>query len=112
MYSTYDQLAMLYAIKAVRRFVESTPWKGFTVSRYGPVGSAETDEEILAAARGAARSIFHPTSTARMSPLNATWGVTDPQLRVKRTSGLRVVDASAFVSRPCCDMLPEANAVW
>lgn len=97
--SPFDQLAMLYAIKSVRRFVESTPWDGFVIERFGPVGTAETDEEIMAAARGAARSIFHPTSTARMSPLNATWGVTDPQLRVKRVAGLRIVDASVFVSR-------------
>lgn len=90
---------MLYAIKAVRRFIESAPWDGFVIDRFGPVGTAETDEEIMAAARSVARSIYHPTSTARMSPLNATWGVTDPQLRVKHVNGLRVVDASVFVSK-------------
>lgn len=89
---------MLYAIKAARRFAETAPWDGFVIERFGPVGTAKTDEEIMAAARGAARSIYHPTSTARMSPLNATWGVTDPQLRVKHVSGLRIVDASTFVS--------------
>ncbi|KIP06821.1 hypothetical protein PHLGIDRAFT_128071 [Phlebiopsis gigantea 11061_1 CR5-6] len=98
--SPFDQLAMLYAIKAARRFAETAPWDGFVIERFGPVGTAETDEEIMAAARGAARSIYHPTSTARMSPLNATWGVTDPQLRVKHVSGLRIVDASTFPSIP------------
>jgi choline dehydrogenase-like flavoprotein len=31
-----------------------------------------------------------------MSPRGAQWGVLDPDLRVKGTNGLRVVDASAF----------------
>ena len=52
---------------------------------------------MLAAARAAARTIYHPTSTARMAPNNAAWGVVDTQLRVKGVSGLRVVDASVFV---------------
>jgi len=33
-----------------------------------------------------------------MSPQGATWGVVDPDYRVKGTSGLRIVDASIFVS--------------
>lgn len=96
--SPFDELAMLRAIKSTRRFIETSPWAGFALERYGPVGTAETDDDILAAARGAARSIYHPVGTARMSPKDAPWGVTDPHLRVKGTRGLRVVDASVFVS--------------
>ncbi|KAG6812919.1 hypothetical protein H0H93_013591 [Arthromyces matolae] len=33
-----------------------------------------------------------------MSPRNANHGVVDPDFRVKGTSGLRIVDASVFVS--------------
>ena len=31
-----------------------------------------------------------------MSPYKASWGVLDPDLRVKGTKGLRVIDASAI----------------
>ncbi|CDO78115.1 Aryl-alcohol oxidase [Trametes cinnabarina] len=92
--TTFDQFAMLSAVKAARAFMTAPPWQGFVASRFGPVGSAETDEDIIAAARDAIVTIWHPTSTARMSPRHASWGVVDPQLLVKGVSGLRIVDAS------------------
>ena len=67
------------------------------LGQFGTVGDAKTDEEILSAIRQAARTIFHPTCTARMSPKNAKWGVVDPELLVKGAAGLRIVDASVFV---------------
>ena len=42
------------------------------------------------------RSIFHAVGTAAISERGALWGVLDPDLRVKGTKGLRVVDASAL----------------
>lgn len=93
----FDVQAMLYAIKSARAFMQSAPWAGIVLGRTGTVGEAESDDEIIAAARASASSIFHPTSTARMSPANADFGVVDPQLRVKGVTGLRVVDASVFV---------------
>ncbi|OSD00960.1 GMC oxidoreductase [Trametes coccinea BRFM310] len=94
--TSFDQFAMLSAVKAARAFMAAPPWRGFVVSRFGPVGTAETDEEIIAAARDAIVTIWHPTSTARMSPKHAPWGVVDPQLLVKGASGLRIVDASVM----------------
>lgn len=93
----FDRHAVVYAVKEARRFVQAKPWQGFVVGRYGAMGAAETDDEILDAARESVVTIWHPSCTARMSPANASWGVVGPDLRVKGTSGLRIVDASVFV---------------
>lgn len=39
-------------------------------------------------------TIYHPVGTARMGPIGEQRTVVDPQLRVKGTKGLRVIDAS------------------
>jgi choline dehydrogenase-like flavoprotein len=95
----FDQFTMLYAVKAARRFVQASPWADFITGRFGVAGSADGDEAITAAIRAGVVTIWHPTSTARMSPKGANFGVVDPDLLVKGVSGLRIVDASVFVSR-------------
>lgn len=105
--SDFDVQAMVYAVKAARRFLQTGPWNGFIVDRFGDVGSAETDDEIAAASRRNVETIWHPTSTARMSPKDGSWGVVDPQLVIKGTKGLRIVDAAVFVSTECENMSPQ-----
>lgn len=110
--TTFDQTAMVSAVRAARTFISKQPWQGFITGNFGEVGAAQTDAEIIAASRDEIVSIWHPTSTARMSPANAAWGVVDPQLRVKGIKGLRIVDASIFVS--CgftCHLLADANVL-
>jgi choline dehydrogenase-like flavoprotein len=63
-----------------------------------PWTNATTDEEIDQVIREIAVTAWHPISTAAMSPKGASWGVVDPDLRVKGVSGLRVIDASIMVS--------------
>lgn len=107
--SEFDQAIMVGAVRAARRFVEAAPWKGFVTGRFGVVNGANTDEEIIAASRQSIVTIWHPTSTARMSPKAAKFGVVDPQLLVKGAKGLRIVDASIFVRfytySSCCALL-------
>ena len=91
-------------------------WRGFVIAPWGTLASANTDEEIAQYARDHAstyvepcivsllgpltssieHSVFHAVGTAAMSERGASWGVLDPDLRVKGTKGLRVVDASAL----------------
>lgn len=56
------------------------------------------DFKLLNYAQENTQTIWHPVGTARMSPQNASWGVVDPRLRLKKVNGVRVVDASVFVS--------------
>ncbi|THH03799.1 hypothetical protein EW145_g5999 [Phellinidium pouzarii] len=51
--------------------------------------------DIEAVIRDRVDTLYHPTSTARMAPLEAG-GVVDAYLRVHGVEGLRVVDASIF----------------
>ena len=96
--SPFDQQVLLSAVHASRQFLTQTPWDGYVLGPYGAVSEAESDEDILAAARTQIVTIWHPTCTAKMSPADADWGVVDSRLRVKGAAGLRVVDASVFVS--------------
>ncbi|KAI0066056.1 GMC oxidoreductase [Artomyces pyxidatus] len=54
-----------------------------------------TDDEIRAYVRDHCLPIFHPTSSARISPTLET-GVVDAQLKVHGVKSLRIVDASVF----------------
>lgn len=58
-----------------------------------------TDEELDAYIRKISTAIHHAVGTARMASRDSpTEGVVNPDLTVKGTHGLRVIDASIFVS--------------
>lgn len=57
--------------------------------------TAETDEELDAYIRVAARAFFHYASTCLMAR-ESEGGVVDDELRVCGVRGLRVADASVF----------------
>jgi choline dehydrogenase len=56
------------------------------------VPESDSDEDLLAFARTAGQTVYHPTSTCAMG------AVVDSELRVYGTEGLRVVDASVMPS--------------
>ena len=53
------------------------------------------DENIEREVRKRLETLYHPTSTARLAPMQEQ-GVVDPYLRVHGVDGLRIVDASVF----------------
>ena len=57
----------------------------------------KTDAEMAAIVRERVETVYHPTSTCRMAPLE-DGGVVDSQLRVYGISNLRICDASIFPS--------------
>ena len=103
------------AVKLAKRFVTAQAWKGFVSTPWEPLASANTDEEIVQYIKDHSlayvdtwivllsdltlligRSLSHAVGTAAISQRESPWGVLDPDLRVKGTTGLRVVDASAI----------------
>lgn len=101
--NNYDIEAMVQAIRDVQTFLRASTWQGFVISPYGELANATTDESLAHYARKDSTTVYHPVGTARMSSYGASWGVVNPDLLVKGVSGLRIVDASVFVS--CIQLL-------
>ena len=76
-------------------------WNGWILGEVGASAQAQTDDEIEQYVRNTASTVYHPCGTAAMGKTGSTGsgtGVLNSDLTVKGTVGLRVVDASAFVS--------------
>ena len=86
------------AIKAARRLTKAPAWEGSIISEFGAVANATTDEEIEEYIRNSVASFWHGSGTAKISSAKSNDGVVGPDLKVKGVKGLRVVDASVFVS--------------
>lgn len=96
--SEFDLLAAREGIKKAMKFTKAPVWEDIITGFVGPWANATTDAEIDDTIRNNTESGLHPVGTAAMSPKNASWGVVDPDLLVKKVSGLRIVDASVMVS--------------
>ncbi|KAF9444132.1 GMC oxidoreductase [Macrolepiota fuliginosa MF-IS2] len=91
--SQFDLLTTREGIKSAVKFSKAPVWENVIT---GLLANATTDAEIDAFIRNNTVSGLHPVGTAAMSSVNASWGVVDPDLLVKRVSGLRIVDASVL----------------
>ena len=96
--TSLDTAILVEAIKAARQFVAAPAWRDYIISEFGEFSQAKTDEEIVAYARANSDTVDHLVGTAAMGPRGREGGALNPDLTVKGTVGLRVVDASAFVS--------------
>ncbi|XP_053617649.1 glucose dehydrogenase [FAD, quinone]-like [Plodia interpunctella] len=57
-----------------------------------------SDEFLKCISRELSFSLYHPTSTAKMGPIDDETAVVDPELKVRKVRGLRVIDASVMPS--------------
>ncbi|MEF9996939.1 MAG: GMC oxidoreductase, partial [Burkholderiaceae bacterium] len=90
-----DLEVLLAGFKLTRRIFSQPAFAGVSGadrSREIYFSQLETDDEIRAAIRAHADTIYHPVGTCRMGSDNAA--VVDPQLRVRGVAGLRVADCS------------------
>lgn len=94
----FDTFAMVQAMNDVQQIVMSPTWKGYVTGALGGLANAVTNDLKLAYARANSFNVNHCVGTAHMSPVGATTGVVNPDMTVKKTSKLRIVDASVFVS--------------
>lgn len=82
--------------------MNASAWDGWILDEFGPFKAARTDEEIDEYARSNGVTVDHVSCTVSMgrtgSPRERGQGALNSDLTVKGTLGLRVVDASIFVS--------------
>ncbi|RPD64064.1 alcohol oxidase [Lentinus tigrinus ALCF2SS1-7] len=106
----FDIHTMREALKAGRRFLQAPAWDSWIVSEYGDSANAKTDEQIEDFIRANALVVNHVSGTVGMGKKGTTAqgsGALNPDLTVKGTIGLRVVDASAFPFVPAAHtMIP------
>ncbi|KAJ7217681.1 alcohol oxidase, partial [Mycena pura] len=106
-----DLLIMRHAVRSALRFAAARPWAGYVVAPPVGVNSTSTDDQLDAYIRENAGTVFHPVGTASISPINAKFGVVDPELRVKGLTGLRVVDLSIMPFIPAAHTQASAYII-
>ena len=90
--SPSDRDTVVAGLKLLRGIMGQGPMRRYIAEERVPGPHVTSDEDLLAFARAAATTVFHPTSTCRMGS-DAT-AVVDERLRVRGIGHLRVVDAS------------------
>ncbi|KAJ7198792.1 GMC oxidoreductase-domain-containing protein [Mycena pura] len=92
----FEVLAMREGLKMAKRFLTAPVWKGYILNPVGGLENTTSDAALDAFVHAMSTSSSHLIGTAGMSARDASYGVVDPDLRVKGASGLRVIDASVF----------------
>jgi choline dehydrogenase-like flavoprotein len=91
-----DQRVAVDSLRLVRRIVAQPPLQRFAPEEYRPGPAAQSDEDLLVAARALGTTIFHPVGTARMGTEDDFGAVVDARLRVRGVDRLRIADASVM----------------
>lgn len=89
-----DRRVLVAAMRLARDILKSKPLAPYYDYEDFPGPQAQTDDELLAAAKERGTTTFHPMGTCRMGPDTDPTSVVDDELRVRGLQGLRIVDAS------------------
>jgi choline dehydrogenase len=87
-----DQEVAVAGLRWGRRIAAQPALQRYVEHEMLPGPSMEADQALLAYARMAGSTLYHPVGTCQMG--HGPGAVVDPQLRVRGVEGLRVVDAS------------------
>ncbi|KAH0584161.1 Choline dehydrogenase [Termitomyces sp. J132] len=92
----FDILTMREAVKSAMRFLEAPAWKDYVLHPFGALANAINDSLLDSYIRNSTGTSSHCTGTNGMSAKDSTYGVVDPDFRIKGLSGIRIVDASVL----------------
>ena len=122
--STESDVALsLAALKLTREIAEQPALKEVIVREVLPGAVAASDEDLIAYARSAGQTSWHPIGTCKMG--SDAMAVVDSQLKVHGIVGLRVADSSVFphmvssntnapsimVGERCADLLLQESSI-
>jgi len=93
--SDFDIYAARAAVQRALRVVTAPVFKDYIIAPLVDVAGM-TQDELDQFIRNSTGSTSHLVGSAAMSARDAAYGVVDPDLRVKGTEGLRVIDASVL----------------
>lgn len=88
---------MRFAVRSAFRFLTAPVWKGYVLEPFGGLANVTTDAQLDEYIRANAITTLHPTGSAAMTSPDASYGVVNPDLRLKGAQGIRIVDASVMV---------------
>ena len=89
-----DRLVMRAGVRMTREIASQAAFDAYRGAEIAPGAQVVSDDEIDAAVRRSAETIYHPVGTCRMG--TDPGSVVDPELRVRGVAQLRVVDASVM----------------
>ena len=87
-----DRDTLVAGMQEIRKIMRKPALRDVILSEYNPSPEVKSNEECLEFICRRARTSYHPVGTCKMGP--DKMAVVDDQLRVKKISSLRVVDAS------------------
>lgn len=92
----HDMRVAVDGIKLARKIVAQPAMAEYAGRELFPGDDVQSDEDIAAYVSKTHNTVYHPAGSCRMGAVDDDMSPLDPQLRVKGTTGLRVVDASAM----------------
>ncbi|KAJ7665039.1 alcohol oxidase [Mycena polygramma] len=98
--SDFDVFTMREGMKAAQSFLTAQVFSDYIIEPVGAFANATTDAELEAYAQLFSGTIWHFFSTNQATSVGSAGGVVNPDLTVKGTKGLRIVDASVFPFLP------------
>ena len=99
-----DRRVLLAGMKLARRLLPPRRSANTTTARSSPAPQAQSDADLMEAAKKRGTTTFHLMGTCRMAPDSDPTAVVDDQLRVRGLEGLRVVDASIMPTMPSANL--------
>ncbi|WP_328857765.1 GMC family oxidoreductase N-terminal domain-containing protein [Williamsia herbipolensis] len=96
----HDETVMLAGIRLAREIAAQEPLRPWIARELAPGPDAVTDDDLIDYMHKTHNTVYHPAATAKMGTDADPMAVLDPQLRVRGTQRLRVVDASAMPKLP------------
>jgi choline dehydrogenase len=106
-----DRQATAPILDITRTVMAKGPLAGYVLDEEFPGAAVSTPGEVLRYAVDAGSGIYHAVGSSAMGPNDDD--VTDPHLRVRGVTGLRIVDASVFpVQVAGTSAAPTMAAAW